>query len=328
MTRIYRKFTLLRHMLIAMAMLAAATLPSSASDQCKLDTFGIEPSLFPAVPEGYTRICVPDSMLQAVQHLLDGRHQVVDNGNDIDLEETTVFRGDTIPMVLRDRNLGRFDRGLFNWLFIPRGTWKIGATASYGEVSTSDLQAFSLLSDVDVSGHIFSIKPYISYFIRDNLSVGVKLIYSNSKARIDSFNVDIDEDMNFNLKDIMYRNEEYSAAMTLNQYIGISRRGRFGVTNEIEVAFASGNGDFNRPYDSVMKNTHTTYMETRLNFSPGVCVLVMENVSLNVSLGVFGLYLRNEKQTVDGQPLGNRFTSGANFRINLFNISLGLGIHI
>lgn len=69
-------------------------------------------------------------------------------------------------------------------------------------------------------------------------------------------------------------------------------------------------------------------MQARLSFSPGVCVFIMKNVSFNVSFGVFGFYLRNEKQTVNGEPLGNRFTSGANFKFNIFNINFGIGVHI
>lgn len=323
MKSMYRNYIIIIFTLLAGMILSEKGYAQESTYTAPATAIGTE-----IIPEGHTQICVPDSMLEKIRLLLDGDHNTTDKISDIGLTETTIFRGDTIPMVLRDRNLGRFDRGLFNWLFIPRGTWQIGATASYGEISTSDLELFSLLSDIDLNAHTFSIKPYISYFIKDNLSVGVKLIYTNSKANVNSFKVDIDEDMNFNLRDIMYRNEEYTAALTLNQFFGMSRRGRFGITNEIELAFASGNGDFNRPYNSVMKRTHTTYMETRLSFSPGVCVLVMNNVSLNVSLGVFGFYLRNEKQRVDEEPSGNRFTSGANFRINLFNISMGLGIHI
>ena len=101
-----------------------------------------------------------------------------------------------------------------------------------------------------------------------------------------------------------------------------------GIYNEAELSFASGNSDFDRPFNGELRRTHTTNMEARLTFSPGVCVFIMENVSFNLSFGVFGFYLRNEKQLVDGEPMGNRFTSGANFRINLFNLAFGLGIHI
>ena len=110
--------------------------------------------------------------------------------------------------------------------------------------------------------------------------------------------------------------------------MGLTRKGRFGVYNEVELAFSSGNSDFDRPFNGEMRRTHTTNMEARLTFSPGVCVFIMENVSFNLSFGVFGFYLRNEKQTENGISSGNRFTSGANFRINLFNLAFGIGIHI
>lgn len=270
-------------------------------------------------------VWVPDSLLKDVRNALKKNSG---QSGEPDLSEKVLYRGDTIPMVLKNKNFGRFERGLYNYLFIPKGQWQFGITASYGEFSTDNLEMLDIVSDVDLSAHSFSVKPYLAYFIKNNLSVGFRLGYTSSRANVDQFNVDIDEDMNFNLHDIMYRNESYTAAIFLSQYIGISRKGRFGVFNEVEMAFSSGNGDFQRPFAGNLKNTHTTYMDARLNFSPGVCVFIMKNVSFNVSFGVFGFYIKNSKQKVDGEDLGNRFTSGANFRFNIFNINFGLGIHI
>lgn len=273
-------------------------------------------------------IWIPDSLRGQVDMLLKGHHKVVNDDENMDMSERVVFRGDTIPMVLKSRNLGRFERGLYNFLFIPRGQWHFGLTASYGEFSTDDLELFDILSDFDFSGHSFSIRPEVAYFIRNNLSVGLRLSYNSSKATLGSLNMDISDDMSFNISDIMYRNESYSAAVVLRQYIGLARRGRFGIFNEVALGFSSGNGDFNRPFDGSVKNTHTTYMKAALDFSPGVCVMVMKNVSFNLSFGIFGFYLQNSKQTVDGVAEGNRFTSGANFRFNIFNLNFGLGVHI
>lgn len=245
-----------------------------------------------------------------------------------DMKETVLFRGDTLPMVLRDRNLGRYDRGLFNYLFIPKGTWHFGLTASYGEFKTSDMSVFDLMSDINLGGHIFSIKPHLAYFIRNNLSVGMRLSYTSAKGDIGSFKVDIDEDMNMNLHDITYRNEAYSTSLLMTQYIGITRRGRFGISNEVALTFSSGNSIFTRPYSGEPRTTRSTYMDARLSFSPGVHVFIMKNVSFNVSFGVFGFYLRNEKQHEAGEETGNRFTSGANFKFNIFNINFGIGVHI
>lgn len=46
--------------------------------------------------------------------------------------EHVVVDGDTVPVILPEKNYGRFDRGLFNYIFIPKGKWGFGMTASYG----------------------------------------------------------------------------------------------------------------------------------------------------------------------------------------------------
>lgn len=273
-------------------------------------------------------VWVPDSLLRDVELLKKGQHKIVYDESKVDLNEKTIYKGDTIPMVLKDLKLGRYDRGLFNFLFMPKGMWTLGLTASYGKFSTEDLQLFDVLSDVDISAHIFSIKPYVSYAFKSNVSAGLRLEYSNMQGDIHNLNLDIDEDMNFSINDVMYHSESYSASLLLTQYIGLSRRGRFGVFNEVQLSFSGGTSDFNRPYDSVLRCTHTKFFDTRLTYSPGLCVFVMKNVSCNLSFGVFGFYIRKENQTVNGVKSGSRVNSGANFRFNIFNISFGLAVHI
>lgn len=284
-------------------------------------------------PSGGKYLWIPDSMAWKVDKLLtEGTIATQASVNleekPVDLYEKVIFRGDTINMVLKDRNLGRYDRGLFNYLFIPKGIWQIGMTASYGEFSTDNLQILDLVSDIDFSGKLWAVRPYFQYFFKSNLSLGVRLGFTQGLAKIGSFKVDIDEDMNFNLHDIMYKSNSYSAAFTFSQYLGIARRGRFGVFNEVELAFAGGDSDFNRPYNGEMRKTHTNTFQASLNFSPGVCVYVLDQVSFNVSLGVFGLNIKHEKQKVNGEDLGSRTTSGANFRFNIFNINFGIAVSL
>ena len=283
--------------------------------------------------EGGRYVWVPDSLQLKVDDILTGRvvydwRQRRKEKAEFDPNEKVTFRGDTIPMVLKDRNLGRYDRGLFNFLFIPKGMWQVGITASYGEFSTKDLDILDLVSDIDFSGNIVAIRPYFSYFFRNNMSLGMRLGFTHGKANLGSFKVDIDEDINFDLNKIIYKSTNYSGSLLFTQYLGISRKGRFGVYNEVELAFSGGNNEFHRPYNGQMRITHTDTFKAALNFSPGVCVYILEPLSFNVSLGVFGLYVQNQKQKVDGENLGSRTNSGANFRFNIFNINFGIAVNI
>ena len=120
----------------------------------------------------------------------------------------------------------------------------------------------------------------------------------------------------------------YSAGINYRYFVGLDRKGRFAVFNEADLSFTSGTSDFERLYNGEPRLTRTRINEIALNFSPGVCVFIMDNVSFNLSFGIFGLDFRREHQTTNGVDEGTRTSSGANFRFNIFNINFGLGVHI
>ena len=244
------------------------------------------------------------------------------------LDQKVIVGNDTVSIILPQRNFGRYDRGLFNFLFIPKGQWSFGLTASYGEFNSDDVQILSLIKDFEFKGKMYSIKPTIGYFVANNQSIGLKFNYTRGEADLGSLSVDIDDDLNFSLKDVSYYSNTYSIGVFYRTYVGLSTDKRFGVFNEVDLSFGSGSSRFKRYYGGELRDTRTNITSASLNFSPGVCVFIMDNVSFNVSFGVFGVSLRNEKQITNGVEEGSRFSSGANFKFNLFNINFGLGVHI
>lgn len=242
--------------------------------------------------------------------------------------DLVIVNGDTISMILPQRNLGRHDRGLYNYLFIPKGQWAFGLTASYGELDTRDIQVLQVLQDINFKGKTYAVRPSVSYFFKHNQSVGMKVVYTHSDADLASFGLDFGEDMSFSLKDVRYRSESYAVALNYRNYVGLGRSKRFAVFNEVDLSLTTGKSHFNRLYNAEPKLTTTKINEIALNFSPGVCVFVMENVSFNLSFGVFGLKYRSERQNTNGVDEGRRISSGANFRFNIFNLNFGLGVHI
>lgn len=240
------------------------------------------------------------------------------------VDELVIVNGDTVSIILEQRNWGRYDRGLYNYMFIPKGKWGFGITASYGELDTQDIQVLNIIKDFDFKGKIYSINPTLSYFVRHNQSVGLKFTYSRGIADLDNFAVDFDDDINFTIKDVSYYTETFAIAPFYRNYVGLGKDKRFGVFNEVDLKFQSGSSRFKRLYNGEPKDTRTTITQASLNFSPGMCVFIQENVAFNVSFGVFGLKWRKEHQMTDGRDEGSRFTSGANFRFNLFNINFGL----
>lgn len=244
------------------------------------------------------------------------------------LKEMTFWKGDSIPMAIPTKRYGRFDRKLYNWLIYPKGQWHISLSANYGGLSTEDSEFLSLMKDIDMNGKIYSIKPSVSYFFKSNLCAGLRLAFTKGEMNINNFNVDIDEDMNFNLHDVKYSSDSYAAAVFLQQHFGLSRRGRFSVYNEVELAFGTGNKHFVRPFDGEMKDTRTKTTSFNINYSPGVSIMMMKQAAFNLSFGIFGFHIQNEKQWDNGEESGSRLTSGINFRFNIFNINFGVSIII
>lgn len=244
------------------------------------------------------------------------------------LNEKVLVGGDTVPVILPQKNYGRYDRGLFNYLFVPKGQWSFGLMASYGEFSTDDYQILSMLKNLDLKVKAYSLQPSIFYFFDNNQAVGVKFNYTRTNLDLPSLLVDVDDDINFDLANISYYSSNYSTSVVYRNYVGLGRERRFGVFNDVDLTFGTGTSRFKRYYGGELRDTRTNSTVASLNFSPGVCVFIMDYVSFNVSFGVFGIKLHKEKQVTDGMEEGSRFSSGANFRFNIFNINFGMAVYI
>lgn len=242
--------------------------------------------------------------------------------------ELVIARGDTTAIILPEHNFGRFDRGLYNYLYIPKGSWSLGMTASYGELNTDNMQLLDIINDFDFSGKMYSINVTAGYFFRHNQSLGVKVNYTRGIADLNRLAVDFSDDINFTLKDVSYHQQSCAMGAVYRNYVGLGRQRIFSVFNEVDLMFQRGSSRFKRLFNDQPKDTRTTSTQASLNFSPGVCVCLQQNVAFNVSFGVFGLKMRKENQTTNMTEDGSRFTSGANFRFNIFNINFGMLILI
>lgn len=229
---------------------------------------------------------------------------------------------DTIP----EKKLfkSRYDRGIINHLLVLKKTWMCGADVSYTNYDSEDVQLLSLIKGFDSKLDLLSIHPFVGYFIRDNQSVGVRFGYNRIYANLANLQIDIDDDMSFSLANIAFKQELLSAAVFHRSYIGFGASKRFGLFQETSLSFNTGTSNYDRPISEEIKSTKTRIREIHLGLNPGVTAFITENVSAEVSFGVVGFKYREENQTVNGEESGWRKSSGANFKINLLNISIGI----
>ena len=273
---------------------------------------------------------LPDDSINPLEWFAKGEKILLDSAsvNDPALHERVIVGQDTVSVIIPQKNYGRYDRGLYNYLFVPKGQWSFGLMASYGEFNTDDIQILSVLKDLNVNVKAYSLQPSISYFFRNNQSIGIKFNYTRQLVDLAGLTLDLSDDLGFSLSDVSYYSWTYTSSIAYRSYVGLGRERRFGVFNEVELAFGAGSSRFKRLYGGEPRDTRTNSMTASLNFSPGVCVFIMDYVSFNVSFGVFGLKFHHERQNTNGVDEGSRFSSGANFRFNIFNINFGMAVFI
>ncbi|MBR6757882.1 MAG: hypothetical protein IKM35_05365 [Bacteroidaceae bacterium] len=227
------------------------------------------------------------------------------------------------------QDIRKFNRGLTNYRFIPQKEWICGITASYTGYNSQDSDIALLIKDFNFTGSLFGIHPFVGYFVSDNNCIGVKLGYSTTGANLGKINIDIMEDMNIALPNMAYNAKIYSAGIFHRAYLGLSRNGQVGVFNETSLTFESGTSHFIRGDEETgIQDTKTVSNQIALGLNPGISVFVLNNVSANVSVGILGLNYKQSKQYTNNIETGMYRSSGANFKINILNINIGITVHI
>lgn len=231
---------------------------------------------------------------------------------------------DSVSIIPEKKFLGRvYDRGVLNHLFVKKNTWMVGLTVTHGQYTSEDVQFLSFIKDFDCKANIFALNPYVGYFLKENIAVGLKFGYQNIYAGLENLNIDIDDGLSLAIKNMSFEEILYKTTFFHRSYVGIDKGKRFGLFNETSLSYNMGYSRYIRGNEE-MKETHTKIMEMNIALNPGAAVFIMENVCAELSFGIVGFRYRQEKQTTNGISSGWRKSSGANFKINLFNVSIGI----
>lgn len=86
------------------------------------------------------------------------------------------------PMTINEK---RRQRGLTDThnLFVPRGQWIFGGTASYSAHS-NDSYRFLVIEGIESEGYTFRISPMVAYAFRNNMALGARFAYGLSLIHI------------------------------------------------------------------------------------------------------------------------------------------------
>lgn len=221
----------------------------------------------------------------------------------------------------------KFDRGIKQSTFVPKGQWITGLSVSYSEY-TNDNYKFIVLEKINGSGYSVKVSPLVCFTFRDNVAAGGRFAYGRSLTKIDNISLDLDEDIQFDISDVYSLSHSYSGTGVLRTYISLGETKRFGLYNEVQFTVEGGQSKMVSGKGEELTGTYQKNLGLQVGMSPGLVAFINNYTAVEVSVGVLGFNYKKTEQVTDQVYYGSRSTSSANFKINLFSISLGLAFYL
>lgn len=227
------------------------------------------------------------------------------------------------PVTAREK----FDRGVTKSTFVPKGQWFFGGNLSYTQHTNDDFK-FLVLDDFTSRGYTLSVKPFVGYTFANNLGAGVSFAYDRTMLQIDNVDLNLGEDLQFSIDDYYNKQHVYTGTVFLRNFINLGNSRRFGLHNDFKIQFGGGEGKVLNGKGETLEGTYQKIYKVGVVFSPGMTVFINDFAAVEVSVGILGFQYKRIEQTTNQVYTGSRQTSGANFKIDIFSIALGIAFYL
>ena len=211
--------------------------------------------------------------------------------------------------------------------FCAEGTVVFRRYLSYSEMSQENYKLL-VLKDWNGNGYQLAIKPFFGYMVKDDLGVGATFAYERSLFKVDNLNINLNEDLAFQIADYYILEHVYTASAFMRLFMNIEESKRFGLFNDVKLMFGGGQGKYINGKGDLLEGTYQTIFKTGLIYSPGIAVFINDYAAVEASIGVLGIQMKQVNQKTNGVHTGSFKNSSANFKIDLFSIGLGFSIYL
>ncbi len=227
-------------------------------------------------------------------------------------------------------NLGvkkKFDRGIQNKVFMPKGTIFAGGTISYTMFDSNDY-TFLLFDNLNATSRLINGSLMGGYTFSDNIAVGLAFDYSRTLVEIENVDMSLSEDLNFSVSDYYSIQQVFSGSAFLRTYINIGNSKRFGLYNDLKVYFAGGQGKVtNGATGQALVGTYEKINKIGLVLQPGISVFATDFMTIEASIGIFGIEYKRVEQISNQVYQGTTEFFNASFQLNLLKINMGLAFY-
>lgn len=220
-----------------------------------------------------------------------------------------------------------FKRDIKLGTFIPKGQWIVGSSVSYSEHNEKNYQ-FLVMDGFNSDGYTFKVSPMVCYAFKDNVAAGGRFSYGRTLTKLSDLSINLDEDNQFDVNDLYQLKHSYSAMVVLRNYVTLGSSRRFALFSETQLGMGGSQSKVVSKGGDSVTGTYSTTTDFNIGVAPGIVAFINNYTAVEISVGVLGLNFSKVKQTTDQVYVGERSSSSANFRINLFSIGLGIAFYL
>lgn len=221
----------------------------------------------------------------------------------------------------------QFSRDLEGISFIPKGQWISGISVNYSQ-SNQDNYNFLVIEKWRGDSYTFKLSPMVMYCFKDDLAAGLRVAYARSLTRINSADLVLGADSEYNVDNLYNLSHTIYSTALFRYYFSLGTSTRFGMFNEVQVQHGYGQSKLATGSGDEISGTYSTTNSFNIGLTPGFIAFLNNYSAIEVNIGVLGFNYSRTKAITDQIYVGNRSTSSANFKINLFSITFGLVFYL
>ncbi len=220
-----------------------------------------------------------------------------------------------------------FKRGLEQVSFIPKGQWITGVSVSFSQSDQKNYQ-FLIVENLHGDAFTFKVSPMLMYAFQKDMAAGGKFAYTRTRTRLNSADIVLGGDSNFNVDNLYSISQNYSAMAAYRNYFSLGRSRRFGFFNEVQLQVGGGESKIINGSGDDLTGTFERNWNLNVGLAPGMIMFLNNYSAIEVNVVVLGFSYNHTKATTDQIYVASRESKQANFKINLFSITFGVAFYL
>ena len=210
-----------------------------------------------------------------------------------------------------------------NLLIAPKGEWQCGLSVMYADFNSDNLDYMLAVQGLSARASMLRLAPEAAYTFKENHALGLRFRYTKAGGMLDGLTADLLGNMSLPVENIGGSTLSMGADIFQRSYVGIDKRGRFGIFWDYILGYTRSKSQF-----SNVAGTYSLKEKGYIGFAPGVVYFPMNNLSIQACVSLAELSYNRVTAYESGMVAGTRTAWKAQASLNVLNLNFGLTIHL